>query len=258
MRQIDLPAIDIEAKRPRNRTRRHIMPDRIDRRTSLARRLKIHLRARQPVLAIILRALQFNHVQMRVNELDERQKQRPVQPVLVQVLRRPVRRGDDHHPARQQLFKQAPDDHRIGDIADLHLVKRQKPQVGDDAVGKRAERILQPVLPGGMDRAVGGLHEGVKVDPALAGDRGRVGKQVHQHRLAAPDPAPQIQPLGGWCRFDKQGGQNAGLAQGLRLQPLPQVFKPPRHCQLLGVGLDCTLHHTPGQNIRQTFTHQVL
>jgi hypothetical protein len=37
-------------------------------------------------------------------------------------------------------------------------------------------------------------HEGVEMDPALLFDRQRLVEQVHQHRLAAADAAPEVAP----------------------------------------------------------------
>ncbi len=154
--------------------------------------MEIDLRPGQPVLAIIGGALQFGDLQPVLQQGDEGQEQRAVQAVLVQVLRRPVRGGDDHHPRGEQLFEQAADDHRIGDVGDLHFVERQQARVPDDRLGHRGQRILYPRLPGGMHAAVHLLHEGMKMHPALRRDVGRCGEEVHQHGLAAPDPAPEV------------------------------------------------------------------
>jgi hypothetical protein len=45
-------------------------------------------------------------------------------------------------------------------------------------------RVLQP--------RVGLEHEGVEMHPPLGLDPDMLEREVHQHRLAAPDPAPQI------------------------------------------------------------------
>jgi hypothetical protein len=65
----------------------------------------------------------------------------------------------------------------------------------------RDQRVLPLRLARYGDAAVDFEHEGVEVDAALGGDAERVDEQVHQHRLAAPDAAPQIDPRGSASRL---------------------------------------------------------
>jgi hypothetical protein len=56
-------------------------------------------------------------------------------------------------------------------------------------------------------------HEGVEVNPALAGNGERFVEQVHEHRLAAPDAAPQVNAadaIGPVQGLAEQAGQPAG------------------------------------------------
>jgi hypothetical protein len=93
-------------------------------------------------------------------------------------------------------------------------------------------------------RPVRFLHEGVEVDAALAGDLGGVEEQVHQHGLAAPDRADEVEAV-------RRGGRRAQLARAalaeqarqhaaLRRPPLRIVAAqadPQALQQLGGVGL---------------------
>jgi hypothetical protein len=127
--------------------------------------------------------------------VDERHEKVPVQPVLVEVARRPVRRGDDHDTGVEKLLEQPPDDHRIGDIGDLHLVEGTAGAGPRDLLRHRFDRIVHA----GLARLVQGrlhlLHEGVEMHPPLGLDAGMGEEKVHQHGLAPPDAAPEIKPL---------------------------------------------------------------
>jgi len=46
--------------------------------------------------------------------------------VLVELVRRTVRGGDDHHPGIEQRGEHPLEDHRIGDVVDLKLVEAQQ------------------------------------------------------------------------------------------------------------------------------------
>ncbi len=56
-------------------------------------------RAAEPVEAVVDRAVERHHLQPRLDQVDERQEQRAVEPVLVEVGGRPVGCGDDTVPA---------------------------------------------------------------------------------------------------------------------------------------------------------------
>jgi hypothetical protein len=52
-------------------------------------------------------------------------------------------------------------------------------------------------------------HERVEMHPALLGNGERLVEQVHQHRLAAPDTAPQVNAADA-IGFAEQAGKPAG------------------------------------------------
>ena len=78
-------------------------------------------------------------------------------------------------------------------------------------------------------------HEGVKVDPALGGRVDVVERQVHQHRLAAPDPAPQIDPAARRGLAAEQARQEAGAGAPDRgAEAVERGGRP----GLVGIGLE--------------------
>ncbi len=87
------------------------------------------------------------------------------------------------------------------------------------------------------------LHERVEMDPALFRDRRGAEEQVHQHRLAAPDPAVDVEPL---RRLDTAAAQPeallpAGASGGAGLgliadQGMMQAFELLRGQFLDGIG----------------------
>ena len=75
-------------------------------------------------------------------------------------------------------------------------------------------------------------HEGVEMRAAFLADGQRLVEQVHQHRLAAPDPAPEIDPA------DRRGlaesREEAARCLGFQ-RPLQRV-EPFGRRLLLGIG----------------------
>ena len=91
-----------------------------------------HLDALEAFEPVVGRAVDRNDQHFPLDQRDERQEQLAVDPVLVEVAGRPVRRRHDLHPALEQFAEQARQDHRIGRIGDLHLIEREQPRfIGD-------------------------------------------------------------------------------------------------------------------------------
>ncbi|EKD61090.1 MAG: hypothetical protein ACD_54C00406G0002, partial [uncultured bacterium] len=102
------------------------------------------------------------------------------------------------------------------------------------------------------------LHEGMKMHPAFLGN-GQVGKeQVHQHRLAAPDAAPQVKALRRCDRLGEQPGKQADLAVCVRLDPDAQSFQPRQHGMLGGVGAQGACGDLGFVNLGQRHSHTVV
>ena len=167
-------------------------------------RLEPDGRAGHAVAAPVLGACRLHYVAAGFQYVDKGREQLPVDAVLVEVVRRAVRGDGHHHLALEQRLEQPPQDHGVGDVGDLKLVKAQQPRLGCDQAGDRRDRIISPVrvehAPSGLrvafaplsDQVMDARHEGVKVGAALSGLRaGRI-EQVHQHGLAATGRPPQI------------------------------------------------------------------
>ncbi len=105
---------------------------------------------------------------------------------------------------RDQRREQPAHDHRIGRIVHDHLIKGQHPQAICNGCGNGRDRIAALALARFAQAGVHFLHESVEVGPAFVGNGQAIVKQVHQHRLAASDAAPQIKPARGRIGFPKQ------------------------------------------------------
>ena len=65
----------------------------------------------------------------RLQQADERQEQRAVEPVLVEVVRRHVRCRDHHDAQIEQPREQPAEDHRIGDVGDMEFVEAETARI---------------------------------------------------------------------------------------------------------------------------------
>ena len=83
-----------------------------------------------------------------LDQRDERQEQRAVEPVLVELVRRHVG-GRDHHDAElEQAREQPAEDHGVGNVGDVKFVKAQQPGFVGDRRGGEPDRILVADLAG--------------------------------------------------------------------------------------------------------------
>ena len=152
----------------------------------------------EPLQPVIVRTVQRHDVKPGLDQGDEGQEMFAVESILVELGRGAVAGGDDRQAMLlDQRGEQPAHDHRIGRIVDHHLVEGQHPQALGDASSDRRDRIAGLTLPRLAQPGVNLQHEGVEVDAALLGDCEALVEQVHQHRLAAPDPAPQVKPARG-------------------------------------------------------------
>ena len=77
-------------------------------------------------------------------------------------------------------------------LSDHHLVERQETDLFGDVGGYAQHRVALLALPRFAKPLVHLQHEGMEMGPALRLHIGCVECQVHQHRFAAPDTAPQV------------------------------------------------------------------
>src|SRR6266436_2882192 len=128
----------------------------------------------------------------------------------------------------------------------MELVETQKPRLVEDR--RRGERdhvavgdfAARDILTKAVNPLVNVGHEFVEVRAALALDRTVLKKQIHQHGLAAPDLAMNVEAA--WRRLvlvGKQPAKQALLAQRrIARKPLLEVRERHGGLRLRGVGLD--------------------
>jgi hypothetical protein len=200
----------------------------------------------QPLEPVVDRPVQRDHVDPLAQERDERQEQLALQPVPVEPLGRPVRGRDHDHALLEQPGEQPAQDHRVGDVDDVELVEAEQPDVARDVGRDRAQRIgeLRPAL---LVQALLRLeHEGVEMHPPGRDRRGGRDQQVHQHRLAAADRAPEIDPAR--CRRRRRAAgeaaeqaHRAALFDGRHRERVGELLQPQRRRRLLRIGAKLTL-----------------
>ncbi len=95
----------------------------------------------QPRQAVVTPAGNLEHVKPILQQLDERKKALALQPIHVEVIRRPIRRRDDDNAALEELLEEPPEDHRIGDVGNLKLVEAEERRRRGDRLGDRRDRI---------------------------------------------------------------------------------------------------------------------
>ena len=154
-----------------------------------------------------MRARHAHHLEPLLQELDERQEELAVEAVLVEGVRRPVGGRDKRHAAREQGLEQPPKDHGVGDVRDLEFVEAEQSGALGHQIGHRRNGIVALVLaePGAplgcvacaplADKSVDLAHEDMEVRAPLFRNGDDVEEQIHQHRFAAADRAPQIDPF---------------------------------------------------------------
>ena len=120
-------------------------------------------------------------------------KQRPLQTVAVQIVRRDVRRGHQRNAAREQRLQQRGQQHGVGDVGHEEFVEAQHVGLGLKAVGDDFQRVFPPLQLGQL--FMHPQHEAMKVQTHFAIARQTVEEHIHQPGFAAPDAAPHIQPL---------------------------------------------------------------
>ena len=188
------------------------------------------------MLAVIRRAFELDHLHPRADEVDEGQEQPAVQPVLVEILGRAVRGGDDDDARIEEPLEQPSDHHRVGDVDDLHLIKAEKAHPRHEVVGDGGERVRDTPRARRVHPAVDALHEGVEMDPLHPRRLGRGRHHVHQHRLAAPDTPPEIEALGAIPGPLAPEEARKRAALGRRLDPGADRIEQRQHRALRRIG----------------------
>ena len=184
---------------------------------------------------------------MLVQQPDEWREQRAVESVLVKLVRLDVR-GRDHHDSRlEQPREQPPENHRIRDVGDVKLVEAEEPGFLGERGGCMRDRVAVRDLAGldllaiEMHALVHVGHELMKVRAAFARHRTRGKEQIHQHGLAAPDVAMNVEALDRaflLSAFSEQPAEMRGLAREPMLRKALLEPRQPRRDRLLrGIAL---------------------
>ena len=193
-RDFDLTAFDRKDQWFR-RASGEVFPDGVDLVAGLGAGLhEIDLGAGEAVLSVVGWANQFPDPHLFLNKADKRQEKLTVEAVFVEVVGHPVGGGHNHGASGKKLFEETADDHGVGDVGDLHFVKGQHTDGFGHRLGHRGDGIFDALLAGFVHGLVDFLHKGVKMHAAHRHVEA-VDKQVHQHRFAAPNTAPEIEPL---------------------------------------------------------------
>ncbi len=136
-----------------------------------------------------------------MQHLDEGQEQRAIETVLVEIVRRHIRGRHHDHAAIEKLREQPAEDHRVGNVGDVEFVEAEQPGVLRDRFAGEHDRVLVDNLAGlGFlaefeNALVHLLHEFMEMHAPLLLHAARVVEQVHQHGLAAPDLAVDVEAL---------------------------------------------------------------
>ena len=193
----------------------------------------------QPVEPIVGRTVEREHVEFLLDQGNEREEERTVEPVLVEIVGRPVAGGHHGHAmVADQRGEQAAHDGRVGGVGDDHLVEGEAPDVLGDVARDLAGRIARVGGAPFGDAPVHLEHEFVEMGPPLFRNAERFDKEVHQHRLAASDTAPHVDALRARLLGPEQLRQQA--TRTVRLQFLLQPVEPLGRAALIGIGAQFT------------------
>ena len=197
---------------------------------------------------VILRCRQGRHRHMRFKQRNEWQEQLPVQSVLVEAFGLHIGGGHQCDPTSEQLLEQPREQHGIGDVMHVHFIQAQQPQPRlDDRLDHGLDRIGVLALGALAKRrhpCVDLVHELVKVHPPLAGYRRSGKEQVHQHGLAAPDFAMQVEAAHRASLAVKQAAKQA--LRLFSLQPRQHLIQQFRRIMLRRIGRQRAARHQRG------------
>ena len=110
----------------------------------------------------------------------------------------------------EQVFQQPPQNHGIGNVADVKFVKAQDARFFGNIGGNGFKRVLLAAFV--AHAAVDFRHEGVKMDAAFAAVGQAAEERVHQETFAAPHAAVKIQAFGHFGRAQAASQKTVALA----------------------------------------------
>ncbi len=172
-----------------------------------------------------MQRVEANDLAALLQERDERQEQGAVQSVLIEIVRRDVGGRHHDHAGRKQRREQAPEDHRVGNVAHREFVEAQERSLAREIGGDRGDRVLAghradlARLPPFVQPRVDVGHESVEMRPALPRDLDRAEEQVHQHGLAATDRAVNVETARRLGRLRAEQPENGARASSRPCSP---------------------------------------
>ena len=155
---------------------------------------------------------------------DKGQEQRPVEPAAIEVARGAVRGGDDHHLPGEKMLEQTSEDHGVGDVGHLELVKAEERGTRRDLLCRAPDRILG-LLARPLDSVMGFSHEFLEMHAPLRRERNRVEEEIEQHRLAAANGAIEIEALRRLALPCERDEPHAEVRLGIVQEAVGEQFK---------------------------------
>ncbi len=142
--------------------------------------------------AVVGAGIEVHHLHGLLDECDRRQELAALQAIRIQLVRRAVGGGDQHHALGLQALQQTAQQHGIGDVTHMELVEAEQLAVAGKIACDGWHRVdLAGVS---TEHLVDMLHEAVEMPTLLARDVHPGKERVHHEALAAADATPEIQP----------------------------------------------------------------
>jgi hypothetical protein len=216
--------------------------------------------------AVIMACIEPHDLHLLLDQPYKRQKERPVEPVMIKPRGLDIRRRQNDDTARKESLKQPPQNHRIGNIGDGEFVETQYPGLIRQRLGHRLDRVTAlnlaglRALPPGVNTLMHIGHEGMEMRAPLALNMQAVVEKIDQHGLAPPDRSPEIKPLDRLGRFllAEKPAERAALARkSMRFEALGQLIEFLDDGALRRIGIEPSFRHHAGITRRNRTRHRL-
>ena len=145
--------------------------------------------------AIVHAAVHLDHIHVFFNERNRWHEILPLQAFGIKRVWRVIRRHHKHDAVLKTVRQQTPQNHRVGNVAHVKLIKANQPKALRQSFGDGHQGIS--LMLERSQLLVNAAHERMKVNTRLATNfRHRI-KRIHQEAFAAPDAAVKIHTA--WC-----------------------------------------------------------
>ena len=160
----------------------------------LPQRHVIQIHVGQRAAAVIGAVVDIDHRQILLEQLNGRQDAIAMQAIGVQAIGMEVGGGHKPYTIGKQGIQQAMQNHRVGDVGHMKLIKTDELIALRHALPQHIQRVLNALqLP---KLAVHFAHELVEMQAGFALNGDCVKKQIHQKTLAAPHPTKHVDAFG--------------------------------------------------------------